>query len=538
MATNAALVFSSAVNGATAIGTASAGTLDLNGFDQTFVSIAATSATLTSTIQNNGAGPKTLTLNTTASTSYNGTIDGGINLVVQGTGTQTLTNTNSSYTGTTTLSGTAVLAAAALIDGGSGSSIGAATNDAANLVFDGGTLRYTGASNANIDRNFTINSGKTANFDVATAATNLTLRGTTPQAVATNGGLTKLGTGTLTFDSAAVFNYTGTTTVTAGTLVVNNNLSSPTGMSIASTGKLSGTGTVAAAIIHTAGIINPGDPAQNNGIGTLNLTGALTLSGGTTQFDVDGSNIANPQDLVNASGGLTVTGPTKSTIDLEFLSLGSVPTLPFNMTLFQTGTAAISTGADTNLKFVSNGLAGRSLYAVTVTGPVGATPGTVSIAVTPKAASNVTWNSTTNSGTGLLWDVASSSDATAGTANWNNTSLGTNPDKFYSQDTVTFPDGAGLVTGITLSDTAIIGGAHFTSNTQAYTISGAGKISGVGAVDKTGGSLLTIKTNNDYSGGTTITQERSMWVVPARSDRWEPDLSLTIQILSTPGPMR
>ena len=86
----------------------------------------------------------------------------------------------------------------------------AASNAIANLVFDGGTLNYTGA-NVSTDRGFTINPGKTANIGVATAATNLTLTGSS----SATGGLTKSGPGTLTIDSTATMAYTGSTTVNA-----------------------------------------------------------------------------------------------------------------------------------------------------------------------------------------------------------------------------------------------------------------------------------------------------------------------------------
>src|SRR5262249_33662829 len=98
-----------------------------------------------------------------------------------------------------------------------------------------------------------------------------------------------------------------------------------------------------------------------------------------------------------------------------------------------------------------------------------------------------------------------STDGTVGTANWLNTGTSLQ-DKFFSQDNVTFPDGAGLQTAITLASgvNAIIGSASFPSNTNNYTISGAGSIAGSGALNKSGSSTLTIQTNNSYTGGTTI----------------------------------
>src|SRR5262249_55171062 len=130
-----------------------------------------------------------------------------------------------------------------------------------------------------------------------------------------------------------------------------------------------------------------------------------------------------------------------------------------------------------------------------------ATANQVNLHVVPKAAGNINWASTTSG----VWDVASSTDNTVGTANWFNTGT-SSTDKFFSQDNVTFPDGAGLQTNITLASgvNAIIGSANFPSNSSNYTISGAGSIAGPGTLNKTGGSTLTIQTNNSYAGGTTI----------------------------------
>jgi len=116
------------------------GVFDLNGFNQNAVALSSTgTATL---VQNSGATPSTLTLNTTGTTSYAGIIQGAVNLTVAGAGTQQLTNAASSYTGLTTLSGTSTLEATTLANGGSPSSIGSASNAASNLVFDGGTLLH------------------------------------------------------------------------------------------------------------------------------------------------------------------------------------------------------------------------------------------------------------------------------------------------------------------------------------------------------------------------------------------------------------
>ena len=91
-------------------------------------------------------------------TSTNSEIEKGFSntsgsVIKTGSGTWSLTGLNA-YTGSTTLSG-GVLSASSLADGGTVSSVGQSTNAAANLVFDGGTLQYTGGA-VSTNRLFTL----------------------------------------------------------------------------------------------------------------------------------------------------------------------------------------------------------------------------------------------------------------------------------------------------------------------------------------------------------------------------------------------
>ena len=62
----------------------SAGTFDLNGFDQTAVSLSTPSAANQSIVQNSGTTTNTLTLNTKGNSTFNGAINGSINLTIAG----------------------------------------------------------------------------------------------------------------------------------------------------------------------------------------------------------------------------------------------------------------------------------------------------------------------------------------------------------------------------------------------------------------------------------------------------------------------
>ncbi len=121
-----------------------------------------------------------------------GDIAGTGELIKRNTGTTTISTANT-YTGATRVEG-GLLSVATLPNGGVAGPIGASTSDAANLVLDGGTLGYTGATTTS-DRGFTI-AGTASGIDTAN---DLTLTG---DVVSTGGSFHKLGSGNLTLPQA------------------------------------------------------------------------------------------------------------------------------------------------------------------------------------------------------------------------------------------------------------------------------------------------------------------------------------------------
>jgi autotransporter-associated beta strand protein len=136
-----------------------------------------------------------------ANIADNGT--GAVSVTKTGAGLWVLSGT-STYTGPTTLNAGTLSASAV-------ANLGAASS---NLVFNGGTFQPTGGTFLNfssIGHTVVFNSGQTVGLDIASGT--FTADQTLDQGT---GGLTKTGAGTLVINSAHT--YTGTTTISAGTL--------------------------------------------------------------------------------------------------------------------------------------------------------------------------------------------------------------------------------------------------------------------------------------------------------------------------------
>ncbi|MDE3739996.1 Ig-like domain-containing protein [Pseudomonas resinovorans] len=213
--------------------------------------------------------------------TLSGVISGSGGFSKSGGGALTFSGTNA-YLGTTTVnSGTLIVASDANLGGGA---LGLATGTA---------LSITG--NTTIDN--AIDLSGTASLATSAAAT---LSGV----ISGSGGLTKTGTGTLTLSGTN--NYTGATTVSAGTLAVNGSTTSAT--TVASGGTLAGSGTLGGAVtIQSGGILSPG----NSGAGALTINGNLGMATGSTlAVDINGTTAGTGFDQLVVTGTVDVSGAT------------------------------------------------------------------------------------------------------------------------------------------------------------------------------------------------------------------------------------
>ncbi|MBB6428191.1 T5SS/PEP-CTERM-associated repeat protein/autotransporter-associated beta strand protein, partial [Sphingopyxis sp. JAI128] len=121
------------------------------------------------------------------------------------------------------------------------------------------------------------------------------------------GTLTQAGSGTTLLTGAN--SYTGTTSVSAGTLLINGDQSLATGLtSVASGATIGGTGTI-------GGSVNVADggtlAAGSNGVGALTINGNLALGNASlVDFEFGQANVPGGplNDLVNVGGNLTLDG--------------------------------------------------------------------------------------------------------------------------------------------------------------------------------------------------------------------------------------
>jgi len=287
-----------------------------------------------------------------------------------------------------------------------------------------------------------------------------------------NGSMTlvKAGTGIVTLKTANPF--TGSTTVSNGTLLVDGSLLQSV-VTVLNGATIGGNGSLGPApILQSGATIAPGHGI--GGAGTLSIANPLTENGGIiNQFDLsnDPTGTVKTNDQIIITGALTVSG--KNTIKV---TLPDGPLLNGKYTLFKFTSFV---GSLTNFNLINaNG---------SLTNP----PGEIDILVNNiRTPGNLTW---VGGVAGNTWDDGI-------TTNWLN---GGAPDVFHFFDTILFDDTGALSPPVNLVG-AVTPANVTVSATNNYTFAGSGKISGFGNLIKTNSGTLTMQATNDYAGVTVI----------------------------------
>ncbi|MBP1872206.1 outer membrane autotransporter protein [Ensifer adhaerens] len=219
-----------------------------------------TGGSLASNVTNYGA----LVFNSSANTTYAGSISGPGSFSQVGSGTLTLTATSSSRGPVTIGTGSTLQ----LGNGGTTGWIGGTGNFAGSIT-NNGTLIYNRSNDVSYAGTFT---------------------GT--------GALTQTGTGKLTL--TGVNTFTGDTAVTSGTLVVNGSSVNSRLTTIHRGARLGGTGTIGNTTILSGGVHAPG-----NSIGTQTIAGNYTNNG---VLQIEGTPLITDKLIV--TGNVDISGAT------------------------------------------------------------------------------------------------------------------------------------------------------------------------------------------------------------------------------------
>jgi autotransporter-associated beta strand protein len=281
-----------------------------------------------------------------------------------------------------------------------------------------------------------------------------------------SGGLTKLGSGTLTLGSGNT--YTNTTTVLGGTLVLTyNTFSTPTDLAVSnSTAKMD---VSLGATVTVNNLI-----VQSNANLTLSY-GALGGNPGFTALTVNGVISATGTNFINISG----SGFTVGTFPL--ISCVGAPLADFNN--FKLG----SLPAGVSATLVNN--PGNTPYP------------TIDLNIT-LIGQPLTWYGA-DSGNNIQtnWDINTTADWNSGTLDY--LEYGVSPNQFG--DFVTFDDSLYNQTATNVNLTTKVSPASITESSYLpYSFSGPGSIAGAGTVTLSGSGTLSLLTSNSYTGGTVI----------------------------------
>jgi autotransporter-associated beta strand protein len=447
----------------------------------------------TATVGNAIAINADATITNANAVTLSGVLSGSSVLTKAGTGTLTLSGTNTQSGGVT------VSAGGLTLEGGSsiGDSSAVTVNSGATLTLNGGNETIgslAGAGNVVLSYRLTAGGDNTnTTFSGVISSTNTS-------------GIDKFGTGTLTLSGANT--YTGSTTVSAGTLALSGNsaIADASAVTVLNAGTLSVSGTETVGSIAGAGAIalvgtlraggnntstefsgaisgSGGGSLTKQGTGTLTLSGTNTYNGGTTISA--GTVIAGSTGALAASGVDLAAGTT-----LTFVASGS-----FGNYIALSGSATINVGSG-YAATLSNTIDGAFNLTKTGTG-----------ALTLSGAT--TYSGTTTVSEGTLY-VTGSLGATSSLSVASGATLGGTGSIFAasSGNNLTMNDGATLAPGVAGVNNGIgtltVNGNLRVSGSTMIDVAGNGGVGGTdfdqvmvnGTVALNGGSLTVSRVNS------------------------------------------
>ncbi len=325
----------------------------------------------------------------------------------------------------------------------------------------GNTLNIAALSGASASANLAGGSAGPVAYVIGSNGKSTSYAGT----ITGNASLTKTGTGTLTLGGAS--NYTGTTSVNTGWLLVDGSLGS-SAVSISSGAFLGGSGSMGGGLNASAGAtLSPGTPPFTGVAMTVN--GGLGLNGNTLYYDMTSSPGGANDKIAMGGGNLALSG----TQNFQFWLIdGTLSPGPYDLI----SGAATTSGTPAFTHNLPTGT--RQTFALGMSGT------TVRLTVTGSPAT-ITWTGASSSN----WDSATAN-------NW----TGATPNTFSTYDAVVFDDSSG-VNNISIPSAVSPRSTTFNNTTRAYTLGGAAGISS-GALIKNGAGALTLSGSNSPASTT------------------------------------
>ncbi|MCP5127842.1 MAG: autotransporter-associated beta strand repeat-containing protein [Gammaproteobacteria bacterium] len=230
-----------------------------------------------------------LTVSQDTDGTFAGVISGSDGLIKLGSATLTLSGENT-YNGTTIISSGALAVS-------QDSNLGTGT-----VILQDSTLLITG--DTNIDNALTLDGSSTDVISVASGQS-----ATVSGQITGTGSLDKTGAGIL---SLSVTNsYTGSTTVSVGTLYVTGALTGTSGVTVNNGATLGGNGTIFSSGSNTVtinGTLAPGVVGTDSNVGAITINGNLLFgASGAYAVNIAGNSIGTTYDAVAVSGTVAIT---------------------------------------------------------------------------------------------------------------------------------------------------------------------------------------------------------------------------------------
>jgi fibronectin-binding autotransporter adhesin len=405
---------------------------------------------------------RTLTVSATTSlATYNGSIgDGGnaLGFTKAGVGTLILGGSNT-YSGTTTLdAGTLRLNNTDALAGGG------------DVSFTGGTLQYSGSNTG--DYSARIRSSSAA-IRIDTNSQAVTWSGAVDS---TNvGGLAKSGSGTLVL--AAANTYSGTTTVSGGTLQIGNG---GTAGSIAGNVALSNT---AALVFNRSNDLTYAGAISGTGSLTKSGAGALTLSGTST---------------LATGAAITINGGALVTLSSNSLNSGAA-TFAFTIdsgTLANSGTS--TSGISNKLASLSIGSGGATIRSDVRFDSTAVYSGT-------SATASLTYGTTSGTVSNVVVVIGGNNTYAGGTKLESGVSLYVDNNSAFGTGTLDLAGGAIQARAGTSPPRSLANAVTISANTQFSAAASNPNLTFTGATTLSGGTR-TLQVDNVLTSGSSVGQ--------------------------------